>query len=156
MKRKIIQGISCFFLAIFITACQHQNILTKEPPVYENTAEMVAVAKEMVDEISVQELKSRLPEETLYLIDVRTPTETDAGFIPEAVLIPRGILEFTIGSEDFWEENNKAAPQKNDPIILYCRSGNRSALAGKSLMKLGYKNVKSLKGGWKDWERNNP
>jgi molybdopterin/thiamine biosynthesis adenylyltransferase/rhodanese-related sulfurtransferase len=78
------------------------------------------------------------------LIDVREQDEYVQGYIPSATWIPRGFLEPRI--ED-------AVPDRDKPIILYCAGGTRSALAARSLVELGYTNVKSMAGGFAAWKR---
>jgi len=78
-------------------------------------------------------------------VDVREPDEWDEGHIPGAVHIPRGYLESRIEA---------AAPERAQPIVVYCAGGSRSAFAAKTLEELGYENVTSLAGGYTDWKRN--
>ena len=80
--------------------------------------------------------------ETGYIIlDVRTPQEFAQGHIPNAV----NIAVETIGSEPPAE-----LPDKNQLIMVYCRSGNRSKTASDALAKMGYTNVVEF-GGIKTW-----
>lgn len=76
------------------------------------------------------------------LIDTREPAEWAAGHISGAVPVPRGILEGKI---------EQLAPDVDQPIVLYCASGGRSALAAESLQRMGYRNVLSLAGGFNAW-----
>jgi sulfur-carrier protein adenylyltransferase/sulfurtransferase len=78
-------------------------------------------------------------------VDVRRHDEWDEGRIPGAVHIPRGSLESRIESR---------VPDHATPVVLYCASGERSALAAKTLTELGYEQVVSLTGGFTDWKRN--
>ena len=80
-------------------------------------------------------------------VDVREADEWQEGHLPGAVHVPRGFLESRI-------EN--VAPDKSQPIVLYCASAARSAFAAKSLGDLGYTDVHSLAGGFTDWKRNGP
>jgi rhodanese-related sulfurtransferase len=75
------------------------------------------------------------------LLDVRTPSEYDEGHIEGAVLFPLSSIESSIET---------AIPDKSTEIIVYCRSGNRSADAVDILIDLGYTNVHDL-GGIIDW-----
>ena len=79
------------------------------------------------------------------LVDVREQHEFEEGHIPGAVHVPRGHLESRIEG---------AAGDRSEPIVLYCASGNRSALAAHTLEQLlGYQDVASMTGGitlWKD------
>lgn len=94
-------------------------------------------------EITPEELTEKLKSgEEIVLIDVREPREFSAGNIEGAILIPLGELENKIKDYDF-------PPEKE--IIVYCQSGRRSAAAAETLNNLGYKNVKSLKGGIISW-----
>lgn len=73
------------------------------------------------------------------LIDVRELDEWNTGHIPGAIHIPRSILEFKI---------SEVAPDRNTPIVLYCRSGGRATVSAHQLIGLGYTNVKNLEGGY--------
>ena len=77
------------------------------------------------------------------LIDVREDREWEAGHARGAVHMGKGVIERDI---------EKAIPDRNAEIILYCGGGFRSALAAKSLQEMGYRNVKSMAGGWRAWE----
>ena len=78
-------------------------------------------------------------------VDVREIDEWQEGHLPGAVHVPRGYLESRIEA---------VAPDKTQPVILYCAAGNRSAFAAKTLQELGYEHVHSLAGGFTDWKRN--
>ncbi len=78
------------------------------------------------------------------VIDVREPGEYQAGHLPNAVNIPRGVLEFKIG-------DNATLANKDLPIVLYCKTGGRAALAAVNLQRMGYQQVRSLSGGFDGW-----
>ena len=101
----------------------------------------VGAAKKSVVEISVEDYKKmKENKEKFVLIDVRQADEYAAGYIPGAVSIPRGLLEFKILGK---------AKDKNKTVVVYCKKGGRAALAGEGLKKLlNYKNIKSIKGGF--------
>ena len=80
-----------------------------------------------------------------HWIDVREADEWQEGHLPGAVHVPRGYLESRIEA---------VAPDKSEPVIVYCAAGNRSAFAAKTLQELGYETVYSLTGGFTDWKRN--
>lgn len=124
--------------------------------VYENAAEMVAAAKKVITEISDEEFKNTYTRDDIFIIDVRTAAENQAGAVPGAVSIPRGMLEFRINLEETWEGTGKNPPQKTDPVFVYCSTGGRGSLSAKALMQLGYKNVQSLQGGWNAWNEAYP
>ena len=103
---------------------------------------LVEEAKKEIQEIDVHELRQKLPEGGFTLIDVREPQEVAHGKINGAVAIPRGVLELQI---------YQAVSNFEEPIVLYCGGGNRSALAAQSLKKMGFTSASSLIGGWKAW-----
>jgi sulfur-carrier protein adenylyltransferase/sulfurtransferase len=107
-------------------------------------AEVIRQIRSRVQEVDPAEVSEHLGN-GITLIDVRESEEWDAGHIPGAKHVPRGYLESRIEA---------AAPDKDARVILYCASGQRSALAARTLEDLlGYTNVSSMNGGitlWKD------
>jgi molybdopterin/thiamine biosynthesis adenylyltransferase/rhodanese-related sulfurtransferase len=107
-------------------------------------AEVIRQIKQHVQEIDPAEVSEHLGN-GVVLVDVRESEEWDRGHIPGAVHVPRGYLESRIDA---------AAPDRDARVILYCASGQRSALAAHTLKDLlGYSNVASMTGGitlWKD------
>jgi len=79
--------------------------------------------------------------QSFVLVDVRTQTEFDSGHIAGAILIPSTEIASRAASE---------LPDKNQTILVYCRSGNRSSAAAHTLVDMGYTNVFDL-GGILDW-----
>ena len=95
------------------------------------------------DQIGGTEAKALMDSESGYvIIDARTQEEYDQGHIPGAILIP----EYEIA-----DRAEKELPDKDQLILVYCRSGRRSKIAAEELVKLGYTNVKEF-GGIIDWE----
>ena len=95
------------------------------------------------EQISGAEAKALMDSESGYIIiDARTQTEYDEGHIAGAILIP----EYEIA-----DRAEKELPDKNQLILVYCRSGRRSKIAAEELVKLGYTNVKEF-GGIIDWK----
>ena len=95
------------------------------------------------EQISGAEAKALMNSESRYIIiDARTQEEYDEGHIPGAILIP----EYEIA-----DRAEKELPDKDQLILVYCRSGRRSKIAAEELVKLGYTNVKEF-GGIIDWE----
>ena len=95
------------------------------------------------DQISGAEAKALMDSESGYIIiDARTHEEYDQGHIPGAILIP----EYEIANRA-----EKELLDKDQLILVYCRSGRRSKIAAEELVKLGYTNVKEF-GGIIDWE----
>src|SRR5215210_4807163 len=107
-------------------------------------AEVIRQIKQQVQEVDPAAVSEHLGN-GVVLVDVRESEEWDRGHIPGAVHVPRGYLESRIES---------AAPDRDQRVILYCASGQRSALAAHTLGQLlGYTNVASMTGGitlWKD------
>lgn len=136
-----------------LVGCGGAGIDGTAPRVYGNAKEMVAEAKVGISEISVDGLKVKMEnEEEFFLIDVREPDEYYEGSIGGAFLLPRGLLEFQIGDEGFWDSEGMYAPGKDEEIVIYSAKGRRGALATEALVKLGYSNVRNLVGGWIVWE----
>jgi molybdopterin/thiamine biosynthesis adenylyltransferase/rhodanese-related sulfurtransferase len=108
--------------------------------------ELLQRVRAEIDEVDATRARELLDSaEPPVLVDVRRRDEWDEGFIPGAIHVPRGSLESRI---------ERAAPERERPIVLYCASGERSALAAKTLGELGYTDVVSLAGGFTDWKRN--
>ncbi len=95
-------------------------------------------------EISEVDAKSAQALDGALWVDVREIDEWEQGHLPGAVLVPRGNLESRI---------ERIAPDKSQPVVLYCAVGARSAFSAKSLAELGYTDVHSLAGGIEDWKR---
>ncbi len=133
---------------------------------FENGKAMVNEAKLGIEEIPYEDFKQKLENENIrVVIDIRESNEFAEGFIgmpdeegeypyPETftVNIPRGLLEFKIDNEEYWnDELWVEMPAKDEEIVIYCQKGGRAALATQTLMHLGYTNVKSLLGGYRIW-----
>lgn len=98
--------------------------------------------KASVITITSEEAKNMMDQEdSLIIVDVRTQEEYDAGYIEGAVLIPDFDIETKAES---------LLPDKDATILVYCRSGRRSALAAQKLVELGYQNIYDF-GGIIDW-----
>ena len=93
-------------------------------------------------QVSAQEAMDMMAGQEDYLIlDVRTQAEYDGGHIPGAICLP---------NEDIGREDPPQLPLKDQLILVYCRSGNRSKQASDKLVKLGYTNIVEF-GGIIDW-----
>ena len=107
-------------------------------------AEIIRQIKSQVQEVDPAEVSEHLGN-GIVLVDVRESEEWDRGHLPGAVHVPRSYLESRIEG---------AAPDRDARVVLYCASGQRSALAAHTLSELlGYANVASMTGGitlWKD------
>jgi rhodanese-related sulfurtransferase len=110
---------------------------------------LVASAKAHVREVQPDDVAGLMAQGAV-LIDVRESAELEAeGIIPGAVHAPRGVLEWSVDpqSTTFIKALDPAKP-----VVLYCRSGNRSALAALMMEKMGYGDVTSLQGGIVRWK----
>lgn len=134
IKSKEIKEVSALKKLIFIilalmlcTACGQDR---------ENVQEAVYV------NITAQQAKEIMDSRKDYVIlDTRTQAEYDEGHIPSAILIPY---------DEILEKAETVLTDKNQLILVYCRSGRRSKLAAEDLVKLGYTNIKEFGGiiGW--------
>jgi sulfur-carrier protein adenylyltransferase/sulfurtransferase len=108
-------------------------------------AEYIRQIKSEVEEVDPAQVSEHLGN-GIVLVDVRESTEWDAGHIPGAKHVPRGYLESRI--------EGAVGADRSQEIVVYCASGQRSALAAHTLKgELGYENVQSMTGGitlWKD------
>jgi rhodanese-related sulfurtransferase len=101
-------------------------------------------SKARVKETTVDEVKRRLDggDKGFVLVDVREESEWNAGHIPGAIHLGKGVIERDI---------EQKVPDTKQELVLYCGGGFRSALAAESLQKMGYTNVISMDGGWRGW-----
>ena len=105
-------------------------------------AELFAEAKQRITQVSPQQVREmRERGEDVAIIDVREPNEWNLGHLPGAMHIPRGVLESNI---------ERRVPREQR-VVLYCASGNRSALAAEVLGVMGYRDVASMAGGFRGW-----
>jgi adenylyltransferase/sulfurtransferase len=106
--------------------------------------EILARTKQQIKEATPHEVEARLrSEKPPVLIDVREPDETSQGVIPGALVIPRGFLEMRV--EDKVRDHDQ-------PVVVYCAGGIRSALAARSMEEMGYSDVTSMSGGFNGWK----
>jgi molybdopterin/thiamine biosynthesis adenylyltransferase/rhodanese-related sulfurtransferase len=107
-------------------------------------AEVIRKIRSQIEEVDPAEVREHLGN-GVVLVDVRESEEWDAGHIPGAKHVPRGYLESRIEG---------AVADRDQRVVIYCASGQRSALAAHTLREqLGYENVASMNGGitlWKD------
>ena len=108
----------------------------------------VAAAKQNITEVNVDTAKKLIAEGNINIVDVREGNEYEAGHLDDSILLPRGVLEFKISGV------NELA-DKSAAVLVYCRTGGRSALAAQALQELGYNNVLSMAGGFEAWSETN-
>jgi molybdopterin/thiamine biosynthesis adenylyltransferase/rhodanese-related sulfurtransferase len=107
-------------------------------------SDLLQEVKGAIKQVSLDEMKRRLDAREPYVfVDVREKDETKAGYVPGAVLLPRGFLEMQAESK---------LPDKGAKLVVYCAGGVRSAFAAKVLQDLGYSHVESANPGFVRWK----
>ena len=107
-------------------------------------SDLLQEVKGAIKQVTLDEMKRRLDaKETYVFVDVREKDETKNGFIPGAVLLPRGFLEMQAEAK---------LPDKNAKLVIYCAGGTRSAFAAKVLQEMGYSQVESANPGFIRWK----
>ncbi len=107
---------------------------------HKSGAELIAEAKRRIKEITPSEAMAETGDVQVYL-DCREPQEYNLGHIPGSVFIPRGQLETKV----------EGAIPREKKVVIYCASGNRSALAAETMMQMGYGDVASMSSGFRGW-----
>ena len=125
---------SIYYSLIILSVLIMCTVGCKEVKVIKTVDEMVLEAQTNVPQISPEDLKTIIDTAEMYLIiDVREKNEYDKAYIPGAINIPRGLVEFRIAKESFWEEEMLYMPLKEELIILCCKKGQRGALSASAL-----------------------
>ncbi len=130
MKNVVIPVLCIVIIAIAVLVIVQKK--DGESQVADNTA---------YHKISPEEAKKMMDEGTVTVVDVRQQSEYDEGHIKGAILVP---------NESIGKEQPEALPQKDAVLLIYCRSGRRSAEAAKKLVEQGYTQVYDF-GGIIDW-----
>ncbi len=107
--------------------------------------DLINQAKRQITEIDLETAKNLILNSDVCIVDVREEHEFQKGHIDNALLIPRGELEFKV-------EKTPELDNKSGAIIVYCQSGNRAALSALTLINMGYTNVMSIEGGYAAWK----
>ncbi len=105
--------------------------------------DLVLEAKRLIQEVDLEGAR-QLIQDGAAVLDVREPDEYAAGHVPGAMNIPRGLLEFKLAS----------VPELNDPnrpILVYCKTSGRAALATAVMQEMGVNSAVSLAGGFDAW-----
>ena len=106
-------------------------------------AEVLRQIKSRIDEVDPAAVREQIGNGAV-IVDVREPEEWSAGHIPGAIHVPKSYLESRIEG---------AVPSRENHVVLYCASGNRSAWAARTLIEdLGYEHVESMTGGFTLWK----
>ncbi|MCY3738575.1 MAG: molybdopterin-synthase adenylyltransferase MoeB [Gemmatimonadaceae bacterium] len=109
------------------------------------SSQLLEEVKKSITEVTAEEVKRSLNSgEIRHVVDVRERDEVMDGYVPGSHLIPRGFLELNVEEE--------VTLDREEPIVLYCAGGNRSALAARDLVAMGYARVSSMIGGIKGWK----
>ena len=104
---------------------------------------LVGDAKRRVRECDIPTYRARAGAgEALVLVDVREDHEWDAGHLPGATHLSKGVIERDV---------ERLYPDRATPLVCYCGGGFRSALVADNLQRMGYTNVLSLAGGFRGW-----
>ena len=105
--------------------------------------DLVTEAKALVHEVSLEQAEEAIRSADA-LIDVREADEYQAGHLPGAIHISRGLLEFKLSS-------TPALDSRNLKVLVYCKTSGRAALAARALQDMGYLHVQSIAGGFDAW-----
>jgi rhodanese-related sulfurtransferase len=141
MRRFIVSAVLVLSLAGVLPA----NAQASQPQKWTTSPAKVLVdqARAATKQVSINELKMAIDkQEDVVVLDVREPNEYEVAHIPDAINIPRGLLEFSI-----WA----VVPNVEKKIFVYCKTGVRAALATKLLNDFGYKNALAVATGGAAW-----
>lgn len=129
----------CRFIA---ASCPERAKLKYRRFIMKTAQQLYAEARERVAEVTARETLDRVARgEPIVLIDIREQNEWNLGHAEGAKYIGRGVLEREI----------EAQVPRDAQVVLYCANGNRSLLASMTLADMGYTNVASMAGGFRDW-----
>jgi molybdopterin/thiamine biosynthesis adenylyltransferase/rhodanese-related sulfurtransferase len=105
-------------------------------------ADLLREAREQIREVTVQDLKD-LPPGSAAVVDVREASEWEQGHVPGASHVSKSYIE---------QQIEGIAPDRDQPVVLYCAGGVRSLFAAQTLVDMGYTDVVSVKGGFQAWK----
>jgi molybdopterin/thiamine biosynthesis adenylyltransferase/rhodanese-related sulfurtransferase len=105
-------------------------------------ADLLREAREQIREMTVQDLKD-LPTGSAAVVDVREASEWEQGHVPGASHVSKSYIE---------QQIEGIAPDRDQPVVLYCAGGVRSLFAAQTLVDMGYTDVVSVKGGFQAWK----
>ncbi len=114
-------------------------------------ADFVNAARARIKEVDSETAEGMMSSRRdLLVLDVREPEEFHAGHVPGAVNVPRGMLE-AAADPDYRRPHPELCRAHHRPILLYCKSGGRSALAAATLQEMGFEEVYNVAGGAITW-----
>ena len=114
------------------------------------TQQLVGIAKVEIVEKDVGTVAQLIQAESPLVVDVREPEEFAQGHLAGAINVPRGVLEFRV--DPTYPASIPVLFDKSAQMVVYCKSGARSALAVQTLRTLGYQSVISMGGGFEAWK----
>ncbi len=120
-------------------------------PITKGFRVLVDEAMSEVKTYSVADVREKLNDERVQLVDIRDVRELSGGTVAGAFHAPRGMLEFWVDSSSPYHVELFADDTKE--FILFCGAGWRSALAAKTLQDMGMNNVAHVDGGFAEWEK---
>ncbi|MGI9436545.1 MAG: rhodanese-like domain-containing protein [Geminicoccaceae bacterium] len=113
-----------------------------------SAGDLVAEANAAIEAIDVSQARQLLGDDDVVFVDVRESSEVAQGRIPDSVHVPRGVLEFIADPNS---PMHNPALSSGKRLVIYCASGGRSALAGKTLKDMGFDRVANMLGGITGW-----
>jgi len=117
--------------------------------------DFITAARSRIREISPAELESMMGEvKDLLVLDVREASEHEQGHLKGAMLVPRGILE-AAADPAYPKSQAELSNARERPVVVYCATGGRSALAVYTLQLMGFKDVVNVVGGISRWQQEN-
>ena len=121
-------------------------------PITKGFRVLVDEAMAQVTTLTVEQVREKQADPNVQIVDIRDPRELERdGTVPGALLAPRGMLEFWVDPESPYFKPVFADESKE--FVLFCGAGWRSALATKTLMDMGMRNVAHIDGGFAAWKK---
>jgi rhodanese-related sulfurtransferase len=121
-------------------------------PITKGYRQLVDEAMAQVTTYSVDQVRSRLDEGKVQIVDIRDVRELEReGTVPGALLAPRGMLEFWVDPASPYHK--PVFSDETRQFVLFCGAGWRSALAAKTLEDMGMRNVAHIDGGFAAWKQ---
>lgn len=143
IKRMFVLTLAIMFTLSMVSLAVAQD--KPKVPTWQTTVvkDWVAKAKAEIKKVTAADVKAAIDKgEKAVILDVRDPEEYKAGYLPGAINVTRGKLEFTV-----WDR----ITDKDAKIYVYCLTAARSALATKTLNDMGYKNAVLMDAHFEDW-----
>jgi len=121
-------------------------------PITKGFRQLVDEAMEEIKTYTVEDVKARLADPAMQIVDIRDPRELEqGGTVVGALHAPRGMLEFWVDPASPYFKPVFADESRE--FVLFCGAGWRSALATKTLQDMGMRNVAHIDGGYAEWKK---